>query len=122
MPSGAPGSLSRPASLTISSWAALSSLASAFSTSPALAWARRAAAPCTKSDALVVEPRQPPDQRHQGLGTQLLKQLRQLLLGGVHRRLVQRLDQLRERLPLGQPGWHSLECLPVLRDQLAGSL
>src|SRR6266513_1713995 len=49
IPSGAPGSLSRPASLTISSWAALSSLASAFSTSPALACARRAAAPCTSS-------------------------------------------------------------------------
>jgi len=49
MPSGAPGSFNRPVSRTISSCAALSSLASAFSTSLGWACASRAAAACTSS-------------------------------------------------------------------------
>src|SRR2546427_1109713 len=48
MPSGAPGSLSRPASRTISSCTAASALASALSTSAALACASRSAAFCTR--------------------------------------------------------------------------
>jgi len=49
IPSGAPGSRSRPASFTISSWAVASWLASALRTSAAFACANRAAAPCTRS-------------------------------------------------------------------------
>jgi len=50
--------------------------------------------------SLVVEPRQPTHQGRQRLGPELLEQLRQLLFGGVHRRFVQRLDQLGEGVPL----------------------
>ena len=73
-------------------------------------------------DARVGELRQPAHQRDEGVGAQLLEELAQFLLRGMDRRLVERLQQLRQRLRLRQPGRQALERLAVLGDELARPL
>src|SRR5205823_5644287 len=73
-------------------------------------------------DPLVVELGDPAHERRQRFGAELLEQLGQLLLGGVHRRLVERLQQLRQRVALRQAAGQPLQRLAMLRDDLARAL
>ena len=50
--------------------------------------------------ALVVEFGQPPHERSEGVGAQLAEQLAQFFFGGMARRLIERLQQLRQRVGL----------------------
>ena len=69
-----------------------------------------------------MELRQPTHERAQRVGAQLSEQLAEVFFRRMARRLIQGLEQLRQRVGLGQPSRQRFENLTMLRNQLAGAL
>src|SRR5204862_7852238 len=65
---------------------------------------------------------EPAHERAEGVGAELSKQLAQLVFSRVARRFVERLQQLRQRVGLGQATRQPLQDLLVLGNELAGAL